>query len=117
MSGVGGHTVTLYSPGESLSFPTKPQNERNKAEFPKEVMLAFSVPHQYILTVLSILHCTWGFLSSGRTSWERGGGGGLRVVLGTDLVRVFPLLVRALHRFTKALRDLVHKFELSFALF
>ena len=44
-------------------------------------------------------------------------GGGVRVVLGTNLVRVFPLLVRALHKITKALRDLAHKFEISFALF
>ena len=46
-----------------------------------------------------------------------GGGGGVRVVLGTNLVQVFPLLVRALHKITKALRDLVHKFGISFAFF
>ena len=43
-----------------------------------------------------------------------GEGGGWRVVLGTNLVQVIPLLVRALHKITKALRDLVHEFEIFF---
>ena len=46
-----------------------------------------------------------------------GGGGGFVGGAGDESGASIPLLVRALHKITKALRDLVHEFESSFALF